>query len=129
MPVAMDWETPERKVIVVTFMGQWDVNDLHRMFTKRNSMMECVRHPVHQILDMTHSTSSPSNLLSIMNRIELPSDKKDSLVFVVKASDYIKSLGRIMKTIAPPMFENIHAVDSLDEAKAMIENQHHTVRF
>lgn len=76
MPVAMDWETPERKVIRITFMGTWDVNDVHRLITKRNSMMECVAHYVHQVYDMTASTSSPSNLLSIMSRAELPSDKR-----------------------------------------------------
>ena len=91
MPVAMDWETPERKIIRVTFMGEWDVDDIHRMITKRNSMMDCVNHPVHMILDMTASTSSPSNLLSVISRIELPANKTGSLVIQ-------SSLGRSTST-------------------------------
>lgn len=120
MPVAMDWETPERRVIRITFMGTWDVNDLHRLITKRNSMMECVKHYVHQIYDMTASTSSPSNLLSIMSRAELPSDKKGSLIVIVSASDYIKSIASIMRTISPALFQNIYYVNSVDEAENLI---------
>ncbi|MCA0459034.1 MAG: hypothetical protein LCI00_34105 [Chloroflexi bacterium] len=121
MPVAMDWETPERKVIRITFMGTWDVNDLHRLITKRNSMMECVTHYVHQIYDMTGSTSSPSNLLSIMSRAELPSDKKGSLIVIISASDYIKSIANIMRTISPSLFDNVHFVSQVEAAEEVIE--------
>lgn len=120
MPVAMDWETPERKIIHITFMGTWDVNDLHRLITKRNSMMECVKHYVHQIYDMSGSTSSPSNLLSIMSRAELPSDKKGSLIVIVKASDYIKSIANIMRTISPSLFNDVHFVNSVEEANTLL---------
>jgi hypothetical protein len=123
MPVAMDWDTPERKIIRVTFMGEWNVDDIHRMLTKRNSMMDCVNHTVHQILDMTASTSSPSNLLSITSRAELPASKTGSLVLVVNASNYIKSVGKIMKRLSPPLFEGVYAVDSVEEAYAKIAEQ------
>jgi len=123
MPVAMDWDTPERKIIRVTFIGEWNVDDIHRMLTKRNSMMECVNHPVHQILDMTASTSSPSNLLSVTSRAELPPNKNGSLVLIVNSSNYLKSVGKIMKRLSPPLFEGIYAVYSLDEAYAKIAEQ------
>ena len=123
MPVAMDWENPERKIIRVTFLGEWNVDDIHRMITKRNSMMECVNYPVHQILDMTASTSSPSNLLSVTSRAELPPNKTGSLVLVVNASNYIKSVAKIMKRLSPRLFEGIYAVNSLDEAYSKIAEQ------
>jgi len=123
MPVAMDWDTPERKIIRVTFIGEWSVDEIHRMLTKRNSMMECVNHPVHQILDMTASTSSPSNLLSVTSRAELPANKTGSLVVVVNASNYVKSVAKIMKRLSPRLFEGIYAVDSLEEAYAKIAEQ------
>src|SRR5690349_6073608 len=116
MPVSMDWDSPERKIIRVTFMGDWDVDDIHRMITKRNSMMECVNHPVHQILDMTNSTSSPSNLLSVVPRLELPPDKTGSMVFVVNPSKYIMSVGSIVRRLAPRSLDDMHAVDSVEEA-------------
>ncbi len=127
MPVAMDWETPERQVIRITFMGSWDVNDLHRLITKRNSMMDCVKHYVHQIYDMTDSTSSPSNLLSIMSRAELPSDKKGSMIVIVDASDYIKSICSIMRTISPALFQNVCYASSVDEAENLILTASHAV--
>lgn len=123
MPVAMDWETPERKIIRVTFMGEWDVDDIHRMITKRNSMMDCVNHPVHMILDMTASTSSPSNLLSVTSRIEVPANKTGSLTILVNPSNYIKSVGKIMQRLSPRSFEGVHAVNSLEEAHALIAEQ------
>jgi len=119
----MDWETPERKIIRVTFIGEWDVDDIHRMLTKRNSMMECVNHPVHQILDMTASTSSPSNLLSVIGRAELPANKTGSLVLIVNASNYIKSVGKIMKRLSPRLFDGIYTVNSIDEAHSKIAEQ------
>ena len=120
MPVAMDWETPERKVIRITFMGTWDVNDVHRLITKRNSMMECVHHQVHQILDLTASTASPNNLLSVIGRIELPTEQKGSLVIVVNASTYIKSVAGIMQKMAPHVFKGVHFLNSVEEAYAEI---------
>lgn len=123
MPVAMDWETPQRKIIRVTFMGEWDVDDIHRMITKRNSMMDCVNHSVHMILDMTASTSSPSNLLSVTSRIELPANKTGSLVILINPSNYIKSVGKIMRRLSPPSFEGVYAVHSLEEAYAIIAEQ------
>lgn len=129
MPVTMDWETPERRVIHITFFGTWDVNDLHRLITKRNSMMECVKHLVHQIYDMTASSSAPSNLLSIMSRAELPSDKKGSLIVIVNASDYIKSISTIMRTISPRLFDNVFFVNSLDEAQRLVDNAMQAVTY
>ena len=123
MPVAMDWDTPDRRVIRVTFMGEWSVDDIHRMITKRNSMMECVNYPVHQILDMTNSTCAPNNLLSVTSRAELPASQNSSLVVVVKPSKYIRSVASIMKRLSPRLFENIHSVDSIEEAYSMIVEQ------
>lgn len=123
MPVAMDWETPERRIIRVTFLGEWDVDDVHRMITKRNSMMECVDHHVHQILDMTASTSSPSNLLSVTGRAELPANKKGSMILVVNASNYIQSVANIMRRLSPQLFNGVYFVDSLDAAYAKIHQE------
>ena len=124
MPVAMDWDSPERTIIRVTFMGDWNVDDIHRMITKRNSMMECVNHPVHQILDMTGSTSSPNNLLSVVGRAELPVNKAGSLVLVVNPSNYLRSVAGIMMKLSPNLFKGVHAVESVEEAYSMIEQQY-----
>ena len=120
MPVTMDWDSPERRIIRVTFFGEWDVDDIHRMITKRNSMMECVNHHVHQILDMTDSTSAPNNLLSVTGRSELPANKKGSLVLVVNASNYIQSVASIMRRLSPQLFDGIYFVDSVDDAYSKI---------
>lgn len=120
MPVAMDWDSPERTVIRVTFMDNWSVDDVHRMLTKRNSMMECVHHQVHQILDLTASTASPNNLLSVIGRIELPTEQKGSLVLIVNASSYIKSVAGIMQKMAPHVFKGVHFMNSVEDAYAEI---------
>lgn len=121
MPVAMDWATPERTLIVTKFMGTWSVDDIHRMLTKRNSMMECVTHQVHQIMDMTESTASPNNLLSVVGRLELPPNQKGSLVLIVNASPYIKSVLGIMQKMAPQVFKDVHFMNSVAEAYSAIE--------
>jgi hypothetical protein len=123
MAVRMDWDTFEREIIRVTFIGEWDVDDIHRMFNKRDSMMETVTHPVHQILDMTASTSWPDNLLSVRSRAELPANQKGNLILVVNPGNYILSVANIMQALAPSLFEGVHFVNSIDEAYAKISEK------
>ena len=120
MPVTMDWDTPERRIIRVNFIGEWNVDDIHRMITKRNSMMECVNHHVHQILDMTESTSSPSNLLSVTSRLDLPANKTGSLIIMVNPSPYILSVASIIRRLSPHLLDDFHTVKSVEAAYTKI---------
>lgn len=85
--------------------------------------MESVDHPVHQILDLTGSTSWPDNLLSVRSRAELPANQKGSLVLVVNASNYIHSVANIMQALSPASFESVYFVNSVADAYSKITEQ------
>ena len=123
MPVAMDWNNPERTVIRVVFDGEWETDDLYRMINKGVSMIDSVDHKVDSIFDFTRSTSSPTSALATLGRMEATHSEKEGLVIIVKASSYIKALVNIARKLAPKTFAQLYFVDTLNEAYDHINHQ------
>lgn len=121
VPVMMDWDNHERTIILVTFEGKWDISDIHRMINKGVSMLETVHHKVDAIFDFTHSTFSPKNLLSTVDRMETTHSPNERMVILVNANVYIRSIIKVARVLAPKTFAHLHFVDSLEAAYRVID--------
>src|SRR4051794_37738307 len=97
----MDWDNAERTLILVTFEGVWEADDIYRMINKGVSMLESVDHPVDSIFDFTASTFSPKNLLSTAEKMETSLHPNNRLGVIVKANVYIRSMLKVAKVFAP----------------------------
>lgn len=120
VPVRMDWDNADRKVIRVTFEGNWDKKDIHRMIDKGVSMLDTVNHTVDSIFDFTHSAFSPRNLLGSVDGMENAHNHNARLVIFVNANLYIRSLINVARLLAPKTFAQVHFVDSLSAAYDVI---------
>lgn len=120
VPVRMDWDNADRKVIRVTFEGNWDKKDIYRMIDKGVSMLNTVNHKVDSIFDFTNSTFSPRNLLDSVDRMESTHSQNERLVIIVNSNLYIRSLINVARLLAPKTFAHVHFVDSLNAAYALI---------
>jgi len=119
----MDWDNTERTIIRVIFDGVWSAEDIYRMINKGVSMLESVDHPVDSIFDFSHSTFSPKNLLSTAEKMESDLNNNHRLAILIKANVYIKSMLKVARVFAPQALANLHFVNSLDEAYAIIDQQ------
>ena len=93
------------------------------MINKGVSMLESVDHPVDSIFDFSHSTFSPKNLLSTAEKMESDLNNNHRLAILIKANVYIKSMLKVARVFAPQALANLHFVNSLDEAYAIIDQQ------
>lgn len=116
----MDWDNHEHTVIRVTFEGKWDISDIHRMINKGVSMLETVHHKVDAIFDFTHSTFSPKNILSTIDRMESTHSPNERMVILVNANVYVRSIIKVARVLAPKTFAHLHFVDSIEAAYEVI---------
>jgi len=119
----MDWNNPEHTIILVTFDGVWESADIYRMINKGVSMLKSVNHPVDSIFDFTRSTFSPTNLLSAAEKMENDLQENNRLAVIVKANVYIRSIIKVAKIFAPRALENIHFVNTVEQAYDLIQKQ------
>lgn len=120
MPVSMDWDNAQRTVIRVTFDGVWEIKDIHLLINKGVSMMESVDHDVDAIYDFTRSRFSPKHILTTVDYMESSHNIHERLMIMVNASVYIRSLTKVAVVMAPKTFGNVHFVNCIEDAYALI---------
>lgn len=121
MPVRTYWEDPNKTTIHVAFEDKWDAHDFERMIEEVRVMRSTVRHRFDVILNFTASFSGHNlNLLSIIGRIDDIISNHTGVTLVVKPPPYIKYLVGVMEKIAPRITEDLHILDSMDEARELL---------
>jgi hypothetical protein len=123
VPVTIAWDNDEHSVIRVIFENRWEVGDLLRTIEEGARMIDSVHHKVDSIFDFTLSSISPPKLLSSLERMEATHNENERLMIMVGTNPYIKSLTKIAKVLAPKTFANVHFVDTLEAAYALIKRQ------
>ena len=116
MSVSIEWDNPQQTVIRVCFKGKWDADDLHRIILQGRNMITPVNHPVDNIFDFSHSGSSPTSALAILQNLDLERTENERLIIIVKANSYIKTMCNIARKLSPRTFANLLFVDSINEA-------------
>jgi hypothetical protein len=123
VPITVDWDNPQQTIIRAVFNGKWDADDLHRMISDGRDMIKTVLHPVDCIFDFTHSTSSPTSALAIVQGLDVWRVQNERLVIIVNANGYIRTLCNIGRKLAPMTFEHLVFVDRLTDAYHAISKQ------
>ena len=116
MPVSIGWDNPQQRVIRVCFKSKWDADDLQGMILQGRSMIASVKHPVDCIFDFSHSVSSPTTALAILQNLDFEHHENERLIIIVKANSYIKTMCNIARKLSPRTFANLLFVDSINEA-------------
>lgn len=123
MPITVEWDNPQHTIIRAVFNGKWDADSLHHLITDARDMVTSVLHPVDCILDFTHSASSPTSALAILQGLDVWRVQNERLVIIVNANGYIKTLCNIGRKLAPLTFQHLTFVDRLTDAYHAIAKQ------
>ncbi len=123
MPITVEWDNPQQTIIRAVFNGKWDADSLHRMISDARDMVTSVLHPVDCIFDFTHSNSSPTSALAILQGLDVWRVSNERLMIIVNANGYIKTLCNIGRKLAPLTFQHLMYVDRLTDAYHAISKQ------
>lgn len=124
MPIHTTWGNPEQNVIIQTFEGKWNLDELLEVFNRGLEMSKTVSHSVDFICDMSQSGMPTGNFLNMARRIERTPRKKGRII-LVSANHYVRTLSEVFQKISPSTQKKVAFVTSIDEAWALIEAQNH----
>jgi hypothetical protein len=120
MPITVAWGSPEKTILLESFEGSWGIEDFKRMVDEANALVRAQPHPVHVILDATHSATPPTALLTGMRyAIDSIPANQDLIVFV-KVTRVMRMFIDIAQQIAPKLAGKLYFVDTVPEALELI---------
>lgn len=114
------WYDDEKTIIYHRYTRGFTIVDFYRAAETSAQMLATVPHPVDIIIE-TQSLPKMSGMFSAaqhVNRIVPPNQR---LVVAVGANSVLRSMVEITRKIAPRATQNIHFVDTLEDALAYIE--------
>lgn len=124
MPIRTFWDDQNKTVIHVVFEEKWGLNDFDGMVNDIRQMRDGARHRIDIILDFTASFSGYNlNLLSVISHIERIISNHTGITLLVKPPPYVKYLVGVVDKIAPRITQDLHMVDSLEQAYELLERK------
>jgi hypothetical protein len=115
------WFDEERTIVCQRFLRGFTLADVYHGAETSAQMLATVDHPVDIIIE-AHGIPKMAGIFQLaqhVNRIVPPNQR---LVVGVGTNNLLRSMVEISSKVAPKATENIHFVDTLDDALALIES-------
>jgi hypothetical protein len=122
MPVEVIWDDEAQTILRQIYSGHLKLEDYMAATDEFGRMARSVPHTVHSIMDRTRVLSTPGVLLPAMRYANNTLPSNIGLRVIVKASLLTRVLVDLGRRIAPNLINNIHFVDTLDQAYCLIAN-------
>jgi hypothetical protein len=120
MPVQVVWDDEAQTVLRQIYEGHTTLNDYIFAIDEVARLAKTVSYTIHSIMDRTRIVSTPGSLLPAMRYANQHVPPNLGLRVVVKASLFTRIVVDLGRRVAPRLMQNIHFVDNLDEARALI---------
>lgn len=120
MPITHAWYDAQETILVQKFIGKWTLDEYIDSVIAMTTLYAAKSHTVHVIGDLSESTMAPTNLLSARGVVEKNTPDNRGLAIVIKPGRFIEMLLKIVRTVTPRFSQDLHVVDSLEEALARI---------
>jgi hypothetical protein len=125
MPITAQWDNQERTIIRYHAQGAWELDEYSRANFHTWSMIDSVSHPVHVIVDFTHASGFPKNLLSFASTTNSQIHSRQNLIIGVKVSPYLQTVVKLAVRVFPRLGHNLFFTQTLAQAYEIIQ-QHDT---
>jgi hypothetical protein len=119
MPILIDWMTPEKHILLNSYIGAWTTVDVAEAVEKDKRLIEEAGHSVPLILDMRSAGSTPSNLLGVSRKVDTELIPRLDALILLGANGYIRSMQGLLRLVVPQTMQRVVFVDTMDEAKAV----------
>lgn len=120
MPVEVVWDDEAQTILRQIYSGHIKLEDYMSATDEFVRMARTVPHTVHSIMDRTGVVSTPGVMLPAMRHADNTMPPNVGLRVIIKASMFTRVLVDLGRRIAPNVVNNIHFVDTLDEARLLI---------
>lgn len=120
MPVELVWDNEERTILRQIYSGHLAFEDYINATNEFERMAGTVSHTVHSIMDRTQILSTPGASLKAMIYANNHVPPNIGLRVIVKATMFTKFLIDMGQRVAPHLVKNVHFVETLEEAHALI---------
>jgi hypothetical protein len=117
----VEWLNPEQTILIQRFIGEYGVAEYQQVATETAKLLKTVDHPVDIILDFTEGHARKENFLASLGSIERKVQPNQRLLVVIKASSLLKNLATGMQSVAPKATDNMHFVETLEQALHLIQ--------
>ncbi len=120
MSIALKWHTPDRKIILWEFIGNWEWRDYHTAINQAVVMLKSVDHTVDSIIDVSQSTAFPPDMLIQGRRWFQVAPANFGITVVTGTNNLLKGIALTIGRILPLFIERILVADTVEEAEKII---------
>ncbi len=122
MPITVQWDNPEKTIIMVTCAGRWTHRDFTAAVQQRRQLMGSVAHHVDIIMDMSGGQFIPMRMFTTLINLSrhIPANRR--LLIYIRASGLFRVIVGTVIGIVPRAGRNLFFVESISDAKAIIAN-------
>ena len=123
MPVEVIWDDEAQTILRQIYSGHIKLED-YIAATDAFVRMACsVPHTVHSIMDRTKVVSTPGVMLPAMRHANNTMPPNVGLRVIIRPSLFTRVLVDLGQRIAPNLINNIHFVDTVEDAHRLIASQ------
>ena len=128
MGIHITWDSDAKQGLLQYYSGTWTMNDYERMIAKTRAALRTVEHEVYIVCIVEDSFAIPEGFLRRF--AQLGHDKSPNLRgIIIVGDDYkLRMIYNVFSKVDHPLSRNVHFVDSLNEARRVI-NEHNTQTY
>ncbi len=117
------WYNTEKTILHQLFYDKADVNDYHQNVKDSLELISTVNHTVHLIMDLRNAQVDDKGMISALSKAEKTVPTNQGCVVVLGGKAYHKVLVNVGKVVAPKAVENVHFLDTMEQALEVISKQ------
>lgn len=99
MPVSIAWGSPERRFLVISFEGRWELEDFHHIIKQHDQMLESVEHKVHILIDIRKSWGLPNGFLGAIRKTGRNPHPKVGKMAMLGMSAFVRAVIEIIRKV------------------------------
>lgn len=123
MPITVKWETDEKRVVHVVYVGQWTIQDAYASRAEIRALIKEVDYLVDSIHDMSQSGYLPPSILTHTREFMAEKIQQVGLIIIVGKNPFVQAMYNVFHKVYPRIVEskNFRMVSSLESAHELIQ--------
>jgi hypothetical protein len=69
MPIQVEWLGDDKQILIERYIGSWTIEDFKSRTGVVNTMLDCVKHPVDIVLDVSRSGFPPLGIVAEAEKV------------------------------------------------------------
>jgi hypothetical protein len=120
MPASVCWDNEQKTIVRQQLFGDWTFDDYIMSLGELQRLTASMSHTVNVIVDYTESKSYPRKIIAAAQTLHRNFPTNEGIVMIVQGPPYITAAFEVIFKLYPKLGQNIHHVDSLEDAYAAI---------